>query len=488
MVVDDDFSNGAQGWAAFFVDHPPGVEEDWEMEAGIQPLPEELGITGTGFMITGNNHSDDLGMALKKQLGPADGILPGTTYWVDFDITFASNAADDAIGVGGAPGSGVYLKAGATSIEPKPVLEESSQHLRPNVNVGLQSLGGPAASVTGHIGNGRSADEPAQFVAVQRTHRHRFPVRASADGTLWLLVMTDSAFEGPTTLHYLRIQASLTPVELGNGSGLVNLSTRARVGAGDDLLLAGFVVQGTGEAPILARGVGPGLEQFELTGFLPDPRLDVLVQGGDVLTSNDQWRDAPNLGDLLEATQASGAFALPEDSADAALVTPLPAGHYVAHVRGGAVEDGVGLVEIYRVPAQADGAQLVNLSTRARAGNGENALIAGFIVGGNQPERLLLRAVGPGLLEHGITSPATDPILTLYEGEDRIAVNHAWEEVNNGEEVAAAGAAAGAFALKPGSRDAALVVTLEPGSYTMVVEDGDPDASGMALVEVYRVP
>src|SRR5690606_36376191 len=59
VVVDDDFSNGALGWSGFFVDHPPGVEEAWQMEAGMRPLPEELGIAGTGFMITGNNHSDD---------------------------------------------------------------------------------------------------------------------------------------------------------------------------------------------------------------------------------------------------------------------------------------------------------------------------------------------------------------------------------------------------------------------------------------------
>src|SRR5690606_2523779 len=106
---------------------------------------------------------------------------------------------------------------------------QEENHLRPSVNVGFQSQGGPAATVVGVIANGRDATDPAQFVALTRGHRHGFPVRADAGGRLWLLVMTDSAFEGPTTLHYLRIRATLTPVELGGGAGLINLSTRGRV-------------------------------------------------------------------------------------------------------------------------------------------------------------------------------------------------------------------------------------------------------------------
>ena len=63
IVIDDDFTTGPHGWEAFFVDHPPGVEAGWGLEAGLRPLPPELERAGTGFMITGNNHSDDLGMA-----------------------------------------------------------------------------------------------------------------------------------------------------------------------------------------------------------------------------------------------------------------------------------------------------------------------------------------------------------------------------------------------------------------------------------------
>lgn len=488
IEIDDHFATGEHGWSAFFVDHPPGVEEDWDMAAGLRPLPEELGTTDTGFMITGDNHSDDLGMALKKRLGPEDGIVAGQTYWVEFAITFASNAPDGAIGVGGSPGSGVYLKAGASAIEPEPVLEAATQHLRPNVNVGFQSLGGPAATVSGNIENGRDANLPAQFVTLTRQHRHRYPVRAGDDGSLWLLVLTDSAFEGPTTLYYQRIQATLTPVALGDGSGVVNLSTRARVGTGEQRLLAGFVLAGEGASPYLIRGIGPGLEPFDVPDVLPDPRLVLLRGGTEPIASNDDWSTSPDRAALLADTAKAGAFPLADPSADAALRAELPPGLYTALVEGATEQPGTGLVELYAVPEAGRTTRFVNLSTRGPAGSGATALIAGLQIAGTQPERLLIRAVGPGLAEFNIADPVTDPVLTLYAGQQPIATNHDWEVVNASAEVAAAAAAAGAFPLQPGSKDAALVITLEPGTYTIMVEDGQPDAARTALVEVYRLP
>ena len=488
IVVDDDFSIGDRGWAAFFVDHPPGVESAWGMTAGLRPLPSELGRPGSGFMITGNNHSDDLGMVLKKQLGPADGVQAGQTYWLDFEIQFASNAPSGAVGVGGSPGDSVYLKAGASATEPDRVLYPEEDHLRPNINVGFQSIGGPAATVTGVIANGRDAGAPAQFVALSRTHRHGFPVRADATGRLWLLVMTDSAFEGPTTLYYLRIRTTLTPVVLGDGSGIVNLSTRAMVYPGDGALIAGFVAEGPGSGGLVVRGVGPFLKEFGVDEALDDPRIEVVRGNGDRVAENDNWGAAANVDALRMAMGAAGAFPLFEGSKDAAVLVNGLVGAHTAVMRGSGDATGVGLVEVYAVPSSVRSTRLVNLSARARAGQGESGIFAGLVIQGPHPERVLIRAIGPGLAAHGIGDPANNPILTLYRDDDIIATNLAWGEINSGVEVGAATNAAGAFPLAAGSRDAALVVTLEPGAYTLTVEEADAASTRTALVEVYRVP
>ncbi|MGH8018957.1 MAG: hypothetical protein ACREIA_11805 [Opitutaceae bacterium] len=488
VVIEDDFSTGSHGWTAFFLDHPEGVEDEWEMHAGLRELPQELARPGTGFMITGNNHSDDLGMALEKRLSPDDGLVPGQTYWVDFEIDFASNAPSGAFGVGGSPGDSVYLKAGASATEPGGVLDPEDGHIRPTINVGFQSVGGPAASSAGVIANGRDAAEPAQFVALSRVHRHRFPVRAGAAGQLWLLVMTDSAFEGPTTLYYLRIRASLTPVDIGDGSGIVNLSSRARVHPGDGALIAGFVVQGEGPGSCVVRVVGPSLADHGIADPLGDPRLRLFHASDVLLMENDDWPAFPALEALRAAMAGAGAFPLRENSSDAAVVAELGAGIYTAVASGGDDIPGTGLIEIYAVPAEDRAGRLVNLSTRANIGETAGNIITGLVIGGPHPERVLLRAAGPALAAHGVANPAVDPVLTLYSGETVIATNQAWEKINAGEEIAAAAAEAGAFLFAEGSRDAALLVALAPGSYTLVVEEAEITPARTALVEVYSVP
>jgi hypothetical protein len=488
VVVEDDFSSGDRGWQAFFVDHPPGVESAWGMSAGLRPLPSELGRAGSGFMITGNNHSDDLGMVLKKQLGPADGIQAGQTYWLDFEIQVASNAPSGAVGVGGSPGDSVYLKAGGSVTEPDRVLHPEDNHLRPTINVGFQSVGGPAATVSGVIANGRDAGAPAQFVALSRTHRHGFPVRADANGRLWLLVMTDSAFEGPTTLYYLRIRTTLTPVVLGDGSGIVNLSTRAVVYPGDGALIAGFVAEGPGSGGLVVRGVGPFLKEFGVDDALADPRIEVVRGNGVQVAGNDDWGAAPNLHALRMAMGAAGAFPLFAGSKDAAVLVNGLAGAHTAIMRGSGEATGVGLVEVYAVPSSGRSTRLVNLSARARAGEGEAGIFAGLVIQGPHPERVLIRAIGPGLAAHGVSDPAVDPILTLYRDDDIIATNLAWGAINSAAEVESATTSAGAFPLANGSRDAALVVTLEPGAYTLTVEEAQAASIRTALVEVYWIP
>lgn len=209
-----DFREGAQGWEAGFADYPYGERLDYELEAELRELPEEIG-EGTGFWLHGFNHSDDLFMFLKRRLSPEDGVLPNQEYRVRFVLTFASNAPSGCIGAGGAPGESVHLKAGATPIEPLPVTDEEG-YVNMNVDKGIQATGGPAASVVGNIANGIPCEEVpdldnAPYVSLRRVHLHEYTVMSNEDGELWLLVGTDSGFEGRTGLYYQKILVQLLP-------------------------------------------------------------------------------------------------------------------------------------------------------------------------------------------------------------------------------------------------------------------------------------
>jgi hypothetical protein len=211
--LESDFRDGAQGWEAGFAEYSPETV-DMMLEAGSRPLPSELGINGTGYYLQGMNHSDDLFMFLKRRLGPDDGVVPGQEYRVMFTIVFASNAPSGAVGIGGSPGGSVYLKAGASVVEPEVYLDSADNHYHMNVDKGEgNEPGGEAASKVGDIANGLSAEEDPRYVSLKRQHEHQDTVNASQDGELWLLVGTDSGFEGLTGIYYESIVVTLVPLK-----------------------------------------------------------------------------------------------------------------------------------------------------------------------------------------------------------------------------------------------------------------------------------
>jgi hypothetical protein len=210
-----DFRDGRQGWQAGFADYDPDVHVI-DAKSGIRALPPELG-PGTGFFLGGSNASDDLFMFLKRRLGAADGIKPNRLYQARLTIVFGSNAPSGAVGIGGSPGESVFLKAGGSTQAPKPVRADDGL-LRMNVDKGEQVGGGPAATVVDTIGNGVSPEVDPVYVSLQRRHVHVFAVRADANGNLWLLIGTDSGFEGRTELYFERVEVKLIPVS-GGASG-----------------------------------------------------------------------------------------------------------------------------------------------------------------------------------------------------------------------------------------------------------------------------
>ena len=265
---------------------------------------------------------------------------------------------------------------------------------------------------------------------------------------------------------------------------LVNISSRATVGSGENALIAGVVVADTAGKRYLSRAVGPGLGAFGAAGFVPDPQLSIFAGNGTELFRNNAWETGRDAARIPSYSKSVGAFPLSAGSRDSALADVMPAGAYTIQITTPTNQPGVGLAELYELDSNG---RTVNLSTRARVRTGDGVLIGGFVVQGPAYKRMLIRAVGPTLAAFGVTEALADPVLTVYSGQQVVAINDQWQTGENASAVVAAGQTAGAFALAAGSQDAAMLITLPPGAYTVEVK-GKSDTEGIALLEIYEVP
>jgi hypothetical protein len=255
-------------------------------------------------------------------------------------------------------------------------------------------------------------------------------------------------------------------------SYLANLSVRAAMAA-NQTLIVGVVVDG-GSKPILMRSVGPALSNFGVAGPAADPRLDLYNSNGVLTNSNDNW-DAS----LSSMFTSVGAFALATGSRDAALLQSVNSANSVQTRATGA---GVVLVELYDAGPN-DGRKLVNISCRFQAGVGVNTLIVGFVLGGTGSRQVLVRGVGPKLVDFGVSGVLNDPQIAVFDGSTVIASNNDWSAT-----LAPTFSALGAFALNASSRDAALLVTLNAGNGYTVQVSGVGGTTGEVLAEIYLVP
>jgi hypothetical protein len=209
IVVADDFSRGSNGWLAGFTDYSLQTG-DLRFVAELRPLPDEVDAARSGFYVQSMNRSDDVFMFLKKALGTEDGLAPDQAYRVSLDIRFASNAPSGCVGIGGAPGESVYVKAGAAIDEPVASVDGGG-YVRLAADKGQQASGGKDAAVIGNVANGTPCEgsmHPYATVARQAS----FTVQTDHRGSLWLLVGTDSGFEGLTGLYYQSLTARIVPV------------------------------------------------------------------------------------------------------------------------------------------------------------------------------------------------------------------------------------------------------------------------------------
>jgi acetyl esterase/lipase len=247
---------------------------------------------------------------------------------------------------------------------------------------------------------------------------------------------------------------------------LINVSTRADVRTGNDVMIGGFIVTGATDKRVALRALGPSLGRFGLGGLLADPILTLYDSAGVLVESNDNWTAIPGLPNPLAPTSPS----------ESLLTAILPAGSYTAVLGGAGNSTGIALVEAYDLtPADSS---VANISTRGEIATSGDVIIGGFIVGGTDPTDVIVRSLGPSLAALGVPTPLPNPYLELHDGNGALLYsNDNWRSTQEQQII---------NTTIPPTNDleSAIVATLPPGNYTTVVRDAT-FATGIALVEVY---
>src|SRR5438552_5867318 len=254
---------------------------------------------------------------------------------------------------------------------------------------------------------------------------------------------------------------------------LANISTRALVQTGNHVLIGGFIISGTGPKKLVMRVLGPTLSSFGVPGVLQNPTRELHNAAGALIAFNDNWGDAPNKQQIIDAHLA------PPNAAEPAILATLNPGNYTAIVRGANNTTGVALVEGYDIDPGSS-SRLENISTRGLVQTGAKVMIAGVIVGGSGSQKMIVRALGPTLSNFGVANALANPTLELRDiNGNLIRSNDNWRSTQQAEIIATG--------LQPSyDAESAIVATLAPSNYTMIVR-GVNSTTGVALVEVYRL-
>jgi len=260
---------------------------------------------------------------------------------------------------------------------------------------------------------------------------------------------------------------------------LGNTSTRAFVQTGDDAIIGGFIISGTGQKRLIVRAIGPSLVNHGITNPLQNPTLELHDHTGAVIASNDNWMNAPNKQEIINSGLA------PSNNLESAVLTSLNPGAYTAIVRGVNNGTGIALVEVYDLETITSGSKLANISTRAFVQTGDNVMIGGFIIV-NEPARVMIRAIGPSLTQLHVPGALANPQLELHDSYNLIGRNDNWQQTQIGGVVAGNQVTAirNSGLAPTNAVESTIIATLLPGSYTVIVR-GINNTSGNALVEVY---
>jgi hypothetical protein len=266
--------------------------------------------------------------------------------------------------------------------------------------------------------------------------------------------------------------ALLISISANAASTLLNIATRGQVQTVDNVMIAGFIIQGSTQKKVLIRARGPSLAvaPFNVPGTLSDPFL-TLYSGATPIDTNDDFAQHANSGQIPTDW-------IPANDLEAAIVTTLYPGAYTAIVSGFGGTTGVAIVEVFEL--DQPGTPLINIATRGPVYTGDNVMIAGLIIQGDAPKTVLITARGPSMAgpPHNVPGTLSDPTLTLYSGQTVIASNDDWPDAANATQIQSA------IGAPTNSLESAILITLQPGAYTAIVT-GYGGTTGLGIVEVF---
>jgi hypothetical protein len=282
---------------------------------------------------------------------------------------------------------------------------------------------------------------------------------------------------GAVTSNPARLSLPVTTAE-----GIGNISFCGQVGSDLEAMVVGFVVTGTGTRPLFIRGLGPTLGAFGVAGFLPAPAFSVYSSSTIAPSNSGTYSPGnPNATALLAAFPFVSTIA-----ADAAVHhAQFGAGTYTVPIWGTGSARGLALAELYDDPlgTAALPSRLSNVACRVSIPKAGSTLIARFTVEGTRARTLLIRGVGPTLGVFGLNRALADPKIELFRGDARLHSNDDW---GGSSVIASSAAKVGAFPLALASRDAAILPTLEPGGYSVVLSSVG-NSTGLVMLEIYDV-
>ena len=204
MEIKAEFSTESAAWSGSFADYTAGTAPD-RLAWRLADLPSPL--TGKGLLLSGNNHSDDLFVYVKRKYS---GLKPNKKYEVRFQLSIATNVPADCLGVGGAPGESVWMFAGASDVEPVTLLNSDGNY-RVNIDRGNQSLSGKNAQNLGDIAT--SIKDCSEWIYQKKTLISSKPLTVTSDpsGDIWIMIGMDSGYESYSEVYLISLDADLIP-------------------------------------------------------------------------------------------------------------------------------------------------------------------------------------------------------------------------------------------------------------------------------------
>ncbi len=460
---------------------------------GLAFGPQAVGTTSTAIVVSLNNVSDAdaiaisgvaaAGTALAGEFGvssqncPAT-LNPGTSCTINLvfspqafgertgSLVITSNATESTTLTFALYGAGTDGRA-ASTLSLNTTASTSATGQQVTFTAGIATAGPTLAGTVAFLDNGAPIAGCAAVVVAGANATCTtsalpvgvHPVTAEYSGNA-------SVQPSSSPVVYQTVITVATPAAIPR---LANISTRMQVLTGNDVLIGGFIIGGTQAKTVVVRARGPSLVPLGVPNAIANPRMD-LFAGQAVIASNDDWQQAANAATLL----ASG-FA-PSDALESAIHITLGPGAYTAVVSGVGGVTGVGIIEVFEVDKPE--VPLANISTRGQVLTGGDVMIGGFIIQGDNPQTVVVRARGPSLAAFGIVNPLANPVLQLFSGQTVIAANDNWQAAPNAAEIQARGfAPANAF-------ESAILITLNPGAYTAIVT-GAGGGTGVGIIEVF---